>query len=149
MRTRFLVALLAGALVACASGGAPPASQLRFLDSEIFEKQLHNSLAADFPEVMVVFAGTDATVNEIPDRIDKWLFTVAKKEGKVDFQPDPTIPAGRNPIGLALTFGVGAYKLITEYTHYAPAGNFNAVVFYHPSEGTLTRVVFMRRPESN
>ena len=34
------------------------------------------------------------------------------------------------------------------WAHYAPSEDYNAIcVFYHPSEGYLTRMIFVRKAE--
>ena len=151
MRRTFLVlcALIAPiALAACASK-PPVGNQLRFVDSKIWEDQLRQALASDEKEVTVVFEGHDVTVNALPDRLDAWLYTISKRSGgKVDFLPDPALPATRNPIALALSFGLTGYKFAAEEYHYFPARDYNAIVYHDPTTGTLTRVVFVHLPKT-
>jgi hypothetical protein len=148
---RSLAALLAlvCALGSCAGDAPPPPSELGFVDSQIFEKQLRESLAADHPTVTVLFRGTDATVNRLPERLDKWLYVVSKQDGsKVDFVPDPAFPASKGVLGIALGVGMMGYKLIEKEVHYFPVRAYDATVYYHPATGTLTRVVFTHKPEA-
>jgi hypothetical protein len=150
-----LLGLAAGSAVAmagaCASKGTI-ASQLRFVDSEIFEKDLQASMSADKPTITVAFAGTDATMSNMPDRLEKWLFVINERDdGEVKFEPDPAFLVPKNPIPLGLAFSVGmaAWGMYKNWAHYAMASDYNALVFYHPSEAYLTRVVFVRKKEAD
>lgn len=137
--------------VACASDGDPLPTQLRFVDSQIFEKDLQESLGEDLPSITVGFAGTDATMSDMPDRLEKWLFVISERDdGKVEFQPDPAFVVPKSiPYGLAFSIGVAAWNMYKNWAYYAPARDYNAIVFYHPSEGYLTRVVFVRKPDAD
>jgi hypothetical protein len=147
-RTGYL--LCAGILtlaLGCASSG-PVTSQLRFVDSQIFEKELQNSMGAKLPQIVVGFAGRDATVSNMPDRLEKWLFVINDRDdGNVRFQADPNFmqPKSPIPIGLAFTIGAAAWKMYRNWSHYAPASDYNALVFYHPMDAYLTRVIFVRK----
>jgi len=146
------IALATAAIVlaaSCATKG-PVTSQLRFVDSKIFEKDLQNSMDAELPTITIAFAGTDATISNMPDRLEKWLFVIDERDdGEVRFQPDPGFVMGKSvPIGLAFSIGMAGWNMYKNWAHYAPASNYNAIVFYHPSEAYLTRVMFVHKPEA-
>ena len=61
--------LLAAIILGCASKGTV-ASQHRFVDSDMWEKDLIASMKADQPMITVAFAGTDATMSNMPDRLE-------------------------------------------------------------------------------
>ena len=144
------LAIAAALALACASGPkAPPSSVMQFVDSKMFDDQLRASLAGDVPEVTVAFTGASVTVNDIPDRLDSWLYTISKRNGgKVEVLPDPALPASRSPIALALSFGLTGFKLVREQYHYFPARQYDAFVYHDPTSGVLTRVVFVHVPKS-
>lgn len=139
--------------LACQSGGStePPPSQLRFLDSDNFEAEFRAALAHGYPQVTIVFAGKDATLNNLPDRLDKWLTAVKKFDNRVDVEPDPSISAVRGKgigIGAVLSLGMTAYGIITQQLHYLPARDYHVAVFFHPEDASLTRTVFTRKPDA-
>lgn len=141
--------MVAAMLLACASKGTV-ASQLRFVDSDMWEKDLIASMKAEQPTITVAFAGTDATMSDMPDRLEKWLFVINERDDtETRFEPDPAFLTPKNPvpIGLAFTIGMAAWGIYKKYAHYAPSSDYNAIVFYHPSEGYLTRVIFVRKAE--
>jgi hypothetical protein len=140
---------IAAMVLACASKGTV-ASQLRFVDSDMWEKDLIASMKAEQPTITVAFAGTDATMSDMPDRLEKWLFVINERDDtETKFEPDPAFLTPKNPvpIGLALTIGVAAWGIYKKYAHYAPSSDYNAIVLYHPSDGYLTRVIFVRKAE--
>jgi hypothetical protein len=89
-------------------------------------------------------------MNNLPDRLEKWLYVINERDDtEVRFEPDPAFLAPKNPIpiGLAFTVGVAAWKAYKNWAHYASSSDYNALVFYHPSDAYLTRVVFVRKAE--
>jgi hypothetical protein len=150
--TTVLLLLACPFLGACASPGesAPAQTEIGFVDSRVFDDQLKASLGADPAEVQVFFRGTDATVNHIPDRVNVWLQTIAKREGgKVEVLPDPNQPQARAVEGIALSLMIGAYNLLHDAAYYWPAREYDAAVYYLDGPGTLTRIVFKRVAEGN
>jgi hypothetical protein len=147
-----MIGLLCAALaLACASGDkAPPSAVLQFVDSKMFDDQLREGLAADLAEVTVSFSGESVTVNELPDRLDSWLYVISKRDGgEVKVTPDPALPAARSPIALALSFGLTGYRLVRDQMHYYPVRQYNAFVYHDPTSGVLTRVVFVHVPKES
>lgn len=146
-----LGAWLVGAALACASDGEKAPSQLRFVDSQIFEKDLQKAMGEDMPSITVGFAGTDATMSDMPERLEKWLYVINERDdGRVDFRPDPAFVTPKAiPYGLAFSVGMAAWNIYKNWAHYAPSRDYNALVFYHPSDGYLTRVVFVRKPDAD
>jgi hypothetical protein len=136
--------------LACASNAKPPPTSLmQFVDSKMFDDQLRDALAKDLPEVTISFSGATVTVNEIPDRLDSWLYSISKRNGgKVEVVPDPALPAARSPIALALSLGMTGFKLARDQYHYFPARQYDAFVYHDPSSAVLTRVVFVHVPKS-
>ena len=147
-----LVLLACPLLSACVGSGesAPAEMQIGFVDTRVFDDHLRASLGADLPQVEVFFRGTDATVNHIPERVNVWLQTIAKRDGgKVDVLPDPNQPQARAVEGIALSFMIGAYNLLHDAAYYWPAREYDAAVYYLDGPGTLTRIVFKRVAEGS
>ena len=140
------------AVAACASKPKPPPGPvlLEFFDSKLFDDQLRRAMAEESPEITVAFIGTDATVNEIPDRLDRWLTTIASEDAqRVQVRPDPRLPMPKNPaaIGLGLSLAMRAYDATRDWLFFAVAGDYDAVLLHDPRTGRLTRLVFARRPQ--
>ena len=144
-------ALLAAMILGCASKGTV-ASQHRFVDSDMWEKDLIASMKADQPMITVAFAGSDATMSNMPDRLEKWLYVINERDDtETRFEPDPAFLAPKNPIplGLAFTIGAAAWGIYKKWAHYAPSSDYNAIVLYHPTDGYLTRVIFVRKADAD
>ncbi|MBI5519484.1 MAG: hypothetical protein HY916_05440 [Desulfovibrio sp.] len=140
-----LLGLLA-VLSACAgrnpAEGAPALSEVQFLDSGSFDRKLSASLSARQPLVTVVFPAS-ITLNNIPERMDKWLAKVEKFGGKVEIQPEPE--AGRGIISEIFGLFIKAYEAIEEAVIYAPAKNYNVMIYYRAQTGLVTRLCFVQK----
>jgi hypothetical protein len=59
--------------------------QVQFMDTTVFDLELSGILQDDVPQAIVIPAGT-VTVNQIPERMNKWLVAVQKSDGRVHGQ---------------------------------------------------------------
>jgi hypothetical protein len=118
----------------------PAGTELNLYDSITFDFQLSSSLAAKLPAVTVKLIAP-FTVNDIPERIDKWLNAVREYGGKVELKPDPDYPASRN-FGLILDLLEKVYDVAKEMLIYSNAENYNVDVLYKPASGEVTKFVF-------
>lgn len=138
------------AVFGCSSSVETRASQLeiQFVDSRLFDDELQSALARGYDQVTVRFAGSDVTLNRIPERIDHWLYLVSKRyDGTVDVEVDPEVAGGRGiGVGSVVSLAVGAYSSLMERIYYRPARNYNIIVYHAPGDARVTRVVFARRP---
>lgn len=151
MRALVVLVGCAAALAGCATssdeGGSDAAESgggatISFFDSGGFDRKLSDILRADPPEASITFV-TSPTVNDLPERLDKWLVAVEKYDGTVAMEPDPEM-AQRSIIGEILSLVTGVYK-ISKYRHtYGPVGEYDATVYYLPS-GSITRIRFHRK----
>lgn len=137
---------LLGLLSACAAqnpaAGASPQKEVQFLDSTSFDRKLSASLSVNEPEVTVLFPAT-ITLNNIPERMDKWLCRVEKYGGKVEIQAEPE--AGRGIISEIFGLFIKAYEAIEEAVIYTPAKNYNVMIYYKAKTGLVTRMAFVRK----
>ena len=118
-----------------------PSAELDLFDSIAFDFKLSRSLAAKKP-VVTVKSIAPFTVNDIPERIDKWLTSVSKYGGKVDLKPDPNYPPSRDLGGMIFELFIKAFDLTKEMLMYRYAENYNVDIFYKPGSGEVTRFVF-------
>ena len=148
---RAITLLLWGMLLAgCpgAWGGAgekpePAGAEIALYDSVTFDIKLSSSLATRLPVVTVPVIAP-FTVNDIPERIDKWLDSVRRTGGTVTLKPDPAFPASRN-FGLITDLLSKVYDLAKEMLIYRHAEHYDVDVLYQPGSGTVTRFVFRRQ----
>jgi len=141
-------ALLALSGVGCASKPPAAGGSLPFMDSASFDSGLSKQMGDRANPIEVAMVAR-ATANKIPPRLDKWLYAVGEGSGgKVEMQPDPTLPAERNPLALmGIALAIQAYQFAREKMLYHPAHSYNAIVYVDPKDGRITRVLFSLRPD--
>ena len=123
--------------------GASVLAELNFLDSFSFDRKLSASLGAGQQLVEVFFPAT-ITLNNIPERMDKWLSKVEKFGGTVEIQAEQE--QARGFVSEILGFFVKLYEMAEEGIIYAPAKNYNVLIHYKASTGIITRMSFLRKP---
>jgi len=115
------------------------APSIELFDSTIFDNQL-SSLLDKHPAAVIVRTTGDATTNNLPDRLEKWLAYIDKKGGTVKFEHDPE--EKERIIGdILIDFAVDLVAKYYDHLLYSPAKHYNATVYYKNS-GTISRVVF-------
>ena len=124
------------------AAGTTPQKEVQFLDTSGFDRKLSASLAGTEPEVNVVFPA-NITLNNIPERMDKWLSKVEKYGGRVEIQAEPE--AGRSIITEIFGLFVKAYEAVEELFIYSPAKNYNVMIYYKARTGIVTRLAFVRK----
>ncbi|MGE3538273.1 MAG: hypothetical protein AB7N91_12685 [Candidatus Tectimicrobiota bacterium] len=129
--------------------GTTRGPSLAFFDTSRFDKQLSSTMSRA-PAAVVVTLEAQASVNNIPERLNKWLSAVEKNDGSVELQPDPDYPVltQRGAIGVVSVL-LGAFAVIYEAIEnkilYGPAKGYNATVYYARGSGMMTKVVFQRK----
>jgi hypothetical protein len=142
----FLAALLVAAYPGNSRGAdtntqqAPAGAELSLYDSITFDIKLSSALGKERPAV-TVRPVAPFTLNQIPERIDKWLDAVRKHGGQIELKPDPDYPASRD-FGLIYDLLSKAYDLAKEALIYRKAENYNVDVLYKQASGEVTRFVF-------
>lgn len=154
--SRIFIVFLLAVVMACAGTEEPvkkglpendaASAELDFFDSSRFDSRLSASLGSGRDAVTTRFVGP-VTVNEIPERMDKWFFMIEKYEGTVELEP--TGPEARGFITDIIALTVGAYNAIKEKMTYDPARDYNAKVLYDPRTGIIEQVVFLKKGASS
>ncbi|MBU1229223.1 MAG: hypothetical protein KKA55_06235 [Proteobacteria bacterium] len=150
-RKQSLVALLACGLAclllsACAAqnpaAGTAPQKEVQFMDTSGFNYKLSASLGAKLEQVDVLFPAL-ITLNNIPERMDKWLSMVEKFGGKVEIQAEPE--PGRGLITEIFSIFIKAFEAAEEKLIYAPAKDYNVLISYKAKTGIITKMAFVRK----
>ncbi len=113
---------------------------LTFFDSAVFDARLSSALRSNKDEV-VIHILEPFSVNEIPERFDKWIFSVKDYGGKVELKPE----IRTRFFGAILSLAIEAYNLAKEILIYRTASNYNLVVYYTQGKGTITKAVFIKK----
>ena len=139
-------------VVSCSTVGGDAAAQadpvrIQFLDSETFDTELSSALEERGPEVEVTMVGP-VTLNEVPERLDVWLYHVKDNYGgELELIAEDGEFAARGPGAMGLGLAIVAYGRLREHLLYRPARNYDALVYYTPADGRITRVIFRHKPE--
>jgi hypothetical protein len=151
-REKFSLALLAALCLTCLllsactprnpAAGAAVLKELPFTDTTGFDYRLSASLEARQERVDVFFPAL-ITLNNIPERIDKWLSQVEKFGGKVEIQAEPE--AGRGLITELFSIFIKAFEVAEERLIYAPAKDYNVLITYKANTGIITKMAFVRK----
>ena len=134
-----------------AAGSSSSEKTVDFFDAYTFDKQLSADLRQE-PSTVDVYLKAPASINDIPERLGKWLAMVEQYGGAVEAR-DETDQQTRGLItgGLSLVVGAvtGLYQTIRDRALYGPVKRYNATVFYQGSDGRMTRIEFTRKaPDS-
>lgn len=133
-------------LSACAAqnpaAGTAPLKEVQFMDTSGFNYKLSASLGAKQEQVDVLFPAV-ITLNNIPERMDKWLSMVEKFGGKVEIQAEPE--PGRGLITEIFSIFIKAFEAAEEKLLYAPAKDYNVLISYKAKNGIISKMSFVRK----
>lgn len=139
-------------ITSCSAAKKPPADEslkrnvsdsVEYFDSLSFDRNLSIALKSDLPEVTVTFP-LNVNIYRIPDRVDKWFYMIGTYEGTV--KPEAVGEGTRDLFGGGIELAVKAYDMIKEKIIYSPAEYYDAKIYYQKDNGTVTKVVFTRKP---
>ena len=142
------LALCAALSGCCGSGryvpqpGEEVPDSLEFFDSFSFDRKLSRSLGVDHSRVEITFPAA-ITLNNIPERMDKWLAAVEESGGLVQVAPETYDERGI--LEEIFTFFVRAYEHLAGVCLYARAERYDALILYEKPTGMVTRILFLRR----
>ncbi len=116
---------------------------VEFFDAGAFDRKLSSTLKQEPSEMTIDFIA-DVSINDIPERMDKWLSAVEKGGGVIDVQVDPA-HLTRGIFSEVISLVIGAYDFIKKKMTYEPAQNYNAIVYYAQGTGKITKVIFSHK----
>lgn len=149
---RLAAAAAAILLAACAPVNQAPSepadpSRVEFMDSATFDHQLAEALHTSQDEVTVVPLAP-VGLNQMPQRLDKWLSAVKESGGKVKAAPVETTADGgqaRGIIGVVIDVVLSLFDLGREKALYSSAANYDAMLFYDKASGQVKEMVLRKR----
>ncbi|WP_069472045.1 hypothetical protein [Candidatus Marithrix sp. Canyon 246] len=143
---KLIITLIIPVLLGCNSTPTKSKIELeniRFIDTEIFDKDLIQSMKANSETITISIIG-NISINNIPERLGKWLSIVMDKQGKVDFKINERT-TGVEPLSLLMGVAPTAYKFLKKEASYGLAGNYNVTVFYIYDNGIITKIIFTKK----
>ena len=130
----------------------PASSDLRFVDLQKFDKELHSSLSQPLPQVEVAFYN-EVTPNQIPDRLQNWMAAVENGGGTVKVIPPPSDIKPKDPfllLSLASTLWSASKtaKEISTGSLFKSAQKYDAqILLKTDSKGVsvVDKIIFVQR----
>ncbi len=129
----------AGAASDAAAATGEPVT-IKFFDSRIFDRELSRAMQARSSEI-VVDVPVGFNLNEIPERVDRWLYSVKDSGGEVVAEPEIRT---RGVLSAAIDVVVSFFGQIADRITFAPSDQYSAKLVYK-SDGTVRKLVFARR----
>jgi len=141
--TRLFIYCLAACLIsACASTQKTQEEleKVTFIDVDIFDQDVSASMSAETEEITVSMLAP-VSINQMPERLSKWLNVVSKKGGHIEITP--------KPMGKSATWLLGLLPFVMPHLKeewlYGAATDYNAKIFYQPDTGKVEKVVFTQK----
>ena len=121
-------------------------SSILFWDSKNFDDQLSKHMRGKEEKITVSTVGI--SVDDIPERLDKWFAYIVEKDGEVKPVPESKLNTRSPLLAIALKIFVPyATKKFLDYQMYNPSEAYNAYLYYDPGDGELHRIEFLLRDE--
>ena len=92
---------------------------------------------------ITVDAPAGFTLNKIPNRVDRWLYSIKEAGGKVVARPEHELKM-RGFVSAVIDVILSIVEKIDEMALYQPSEKYNATLLYRP-DGSVSKVVFEKR----
>jgi hypothetical protein len=117
--------------------------QVTFTDTGTFDSDLTDSMSANIGTITITPLAA-ISINQVPERLGKWLGAVTENQGQVEMDPKPA----ENAKSLSLIFSLipMAYDFWKNQIYtYGVAKNYNATIFYEPTTGMIKKIEFRQK----
>jgi len=119
-------------------------TKIEFLDIGTFDTDLSNSMTASFSTITVKTV-SPITVNDIPDRLEKWFAAVRENGGSISIEPKTRSLTSVVSLLLPVLDNYGSL-FNTQITNiYSNAVNYNAIISYQPDSGVINTIQFVKK----
>ena len=111
-----------------------------FFDSRAFDSDLSKAMRSESSEI-VVDVPVGFNLNKIPERVDRWLYSVKESGGAVVAEPEFK---QRGIFMAAIDVVVSIFVRIDEALTFGPSERYGATLLYR-QDGTVNKIVFKHR----
>lgn len=133
-------------LVGCASTttqpNTTPKANINFIDMEVFDTDLSNAMTSHLSPITITPLAP-INVNDMPERLGKWLTAVRERGGKIDIEPKT-----KSLVSL-VSFLFSSLTVYSDFfkkkSMYDTAVNYNVVMLYKPNSGKIENIKFMKK----
>ncbi len=137
------------ALFFSSCAGHPPKTQMTFIDAKLFDQNLSDSMSAESQKITVNMVG-NVSINNMPERMSKWLGAVADKRGRVTVMAaakDGSEASYTKSLTLIVGILPTIYDWLKKELWYGAAMSYDAKVIYDPDTGQVNKVEFTKKKE--
>lgn len=117
-------------------------SDLVFIDLDTFDSSLSKNMQVRTDLVTVRFPNQPVTVNDLPNRMAKWLVAVDRHGGGVTVQTKEGY-IQKDMMGL-ISIVMSGYKLAKDSLPIVLGRKYGAIIIVNPADGVIERVEFAR-----
>jgi hypothetical protein len=135
------VLCLTGCFAAMPAKSPNELENITFVDTNVFDKDLADSMAMKTNAITVVPLGS-VSINQMPERLSKWLGAISDKKGRIEL--DPKVEETRS-LGLLVSLLPLVFRYLQNESSYGLAGNYDATITYEPGTGTIKKIVFHKK----
>ena len=114
--------------------------QVVFFDSRAFDSDLSKAMRSESSEI-VVDVPVGFNLNKIPERVDRWLYSVKDSGGAVVAEPEFK---QRGVLSVVIEVVVSFFGKIDEALTFGPSERYGATLLYR-QDGTVNKIVFRHR----
>ncbi|MFN0304850.1 MAG: hypothetical protein ACKVQU_31365 [Burkholderiales bacterium] len=111
-----------------------------FFDSRAFDSDLSKAMRSESSEI-VVDVPVGFNLNKIPERVDRWLYSVKDSGGAVVAEPEFK---QRGVLSVVIDVVVSFFGKIDEALTFGPSERYGATLLYR-QDGTVNKIVFRHR----
>lgn len=121
-------------------------TQLTYFESRAFDSELSDAMRGEAAEIEVTVA-SPFTLNTVPERLDRWLYSVKKSGGRVVAEalpPKNVQVATRSVLPLLLELVVPLFEMMFDTDIHAYAKGYEAKLLYAPEDTQVQKIIFTR-----
>ena len=118
--------------------------KVTFLDTNSFDDELSGTMLAKTQAITVTTLAS-VSINEIPQRLNKWLSAVTAQHGHIYIEPKTTGVSSDWALDLLPKIYNKIHDLFADNISYTSASNYNATIFYNLKSGMIKKVVFSKK----
>lgn len=136
----------AGESDADSGGKRDPEVVMEFFDSSVFDQDLSDHFRADH-QAIEVRPLSPFSLNDIPERLDKWFSVIKDSGGHVGAReiPPEGEPVPRGILSMVIDVLTAVFDWWQEEQLYGPAEDYDALLLYRKDTGMVEKILFLNR----
>lgn len=113
-----------------------------FIDFDAFDTSMSNNMAQGTDVINVTFATTTANINELPERLQRWLSAIETHGGGISVETNDGYE--RKDLLTLVGLMASGYKLAKQYLPSVLSNKYRGKIVLAAGDGSLERIEFIR-----